>query len=93
MEGRLLPGSEVDVGSSYHCEAEFTKCWIVHPLVFTGRAQGTDPSSALGLPGPGRETTKLRGSLWARTYSPALVLRTSLAPKLASLGSSNNGVG
>ncbi|GBG77572.1 hypothetical protein CBR_g24019 [Chara braunii] len=20
-----------DVGSSYHCEAEFTKCWIVHP--------------------------------------------------------------
>ena len=22
----------VDVGSSYHCEAEFTKRWIVHPL-------------------------------------------------------------
>jgi len=21
-----------DVGSSYHCEAEFTKRWIVHPL-------------------------------------------------------------
>jgi len=23
---------KVDVGSSYHCEAEFTKRWIVHPL-------------------------------------------------------------
>ena len=22
-----------DVGSSYHCEAEFAKCWIVHPLI------------------------------------------------------------
>src|SRR6185437_6345897 len=22
-----------DVGSSYHCEAEFTKCWIVHPPI------------------------------------------------------------
>src|SRR3569833_4772338 len=22
-----------DVGSSYHCEAEFTKRWIVHPLI------------------------------------------------------------
>ena len=24
--------NKVDVGSSYHCEAEFTKRWIVHPL-------------------------------------------------------------
>ena len=22
-----------DVSSSYHCKAEFTKCWIVHPLI------------------------------------------------------------
>ncbi|KAG8171358.1 hypothetical protein JTE90_012996, partial [Oedothorax gibbosus] len=22
-----------DVGSSYHCEAEFAKRWIVHPLI------------------------------------------------------------
>jgi hypothetical protein len=21
------------VGSSYHCETEFTKCWIVHPPI------------------------------------------------------------
>ena len=22
-----------DVSSSYHCKAEFTECWIVHPLI------------------------------------------------------------
>ena len=26
------PGTKVDVGSSYHTEAEFGKCRIVHPL-------------------------------------------------------------
>lgn len=26
------PGMQVDVGSSYHTKAEFSKCWIVHPL-------------------------------------------------------------
>jgi len=27
------PGIKVDVGSSYHTEAEFGKCRIVHPLI------------------------------------------------------------
>jgi hypothetical protein len=25
--------SSIDVGSSYRCEAEFAKCWIVHPPI------------------------------------------------------------
>jgi hypothetical protein len=30
--GGNYPGTKVDVGSSYHTEAEFGKCRIVHPL-------------------------------------------------------------
>ncbi|KAK8530534.1 hypothetical protein V6N13_097294 [Hibiscus sabdariffa] len=36
-------------GSSYHCEAEFTKCWIVHP---------TNRERELGL--DRRETVRIR---------------------------------
>ena len=32
-EGKEFVFWSFDVGSSYHCEAEFTKRWIVHPLI------------------------------------------------------------
>ena len=33
ITGLWLPRVPSDVGSSYHCEAEFTKRWIVHTLI------------------------------------------------------------